>query len=67
MALFDLIKKYLAPVSVISSSEIGVDPDFVESTAFAYFAWARIKGFGFDMQPVTGSSLQKMPGVAYFM
>jgi anhydro-N-acetylmuramic acid kinase len=66
-ALFDLIEKYLAPVSVISSSEIDLDPDFVESTAFAYFAWARINGLGFDMQPVTGSSLKKMPGVAYFM
>ena len=56
----------MSPVSVINSSEIGLDPDFVESTAFAYFAWARLNDLDFDMRPITGSRLQKMPGVAYF-
>jgi anhydro-N-acetylmuramic acid kinase len=44
-ALMALFQAPQAPWKVISTREVGVDPDFVEATAFAWLAKRRLEGF----------------------
>ena len=42
-------KSFIAGYVKTYAKYLGLDPDFVESTAFAYFAWARLNDLDFDM------------------
>ena len=46
-----------------TTSEIGVDPDYLEATSFAWFAAQRLKGRKFDLSKVTGSNREVFLGV----
>ena len=48
---------------ILTTADIGVDPDYLEATSFAWFAAQRIKGRKFDLSKVTGSNKKVFLGV----
>jgi len=48
---------------VHTTADIGVDPDYLEATSFAWFAAQRLKGRRFDLSKVTGSNREVFLGV----
>ena len=57
----------LAPVAVTSTATRGIDPDFVEATAFAWFARERLLGHApGDVCNVTGARGARVLGGIYF-
>jgi anhydro-N-acetylmuramic acid kinase len=48
---------------ILTTADIGVDPDYLEATSFAWFAAERIKGRKFDLSKVTGSNREVFLGV----
>ena len=60
--LMKRIKKELG-CRILTTADIGVDPDYLEATSFAWFAAQRIKGRKFDLSKVTGSNREVFLGV----
>jgi len=60
--LMKRIKKELG-FRILTTADIGVDPDYLEATSFAWFAAQRIKGRKFDLSKVTGSNRKVFLGV----
>ena len=46
-----------------TTSEIGVDPDYLEAISFAWFAYQRIQERKFDLSKITGSKAEVFLGV----
>ena len=40
---------------IYTTTDIGIDPDYLEATSFAWFSKQRIKGKKFDLSSITGS------------
>ena len=55
----------LAPATVETSDHRGLDPQFVEAAAFAWFAKCTIEGKAIDLSAVTGSRGPRILGAVY--
>lgn len=53
--LMTLIKQHCAPISVGTTSELGIDPDWVEAVAFAWLAKQTLEGKPGNLPTVTGA------------
>ena len=67
--LMDLLTKemnrLLPNVKVISTSELGIDPQTVEALAFAWLAWAHIHEIPANLPAVTGARGSRILGARY--
>ncbi len=50
---------------VQTTASLGLDPDFVEATAFAYFAYRTLKGLPSNLPAVTGARRRVILGAIY--
>jgi anhydro-N-acetylmuramic acid kinase len=57
--------KYLAPRVVTTTAEHGVDPDYLEATAFAWLARQRLLGLPGNLAAVTGARGPRVLGAIY--
>ena len=64
--LMAALQRALAPATVKSTAEYGVDPDFVEATAFAWLAQRRLQGLPGNLPTVTGARGARVLGAVYF-
>lgn len=55
----------LAPRAVLSTSRYGIDPDFLEATAFAWLARQRLLGVPGNLPAVTGARGPRVLGAIY--
>jgi anhydro-N-acetylmuramic acid kinase len=55
----------LAPRAVLSTARYGVDPDFLEATAFAWLARQRLLGLPGNLPEVTGARGPRVLGAIY--
>jgi anhydro-N-acetylmuramic acid kinase len=60
--LVEGIRQGLEPVSVKNGMELGVDPDAREALAFAFLAWAHIRGVSGNIPSVTGAKAPRVLG-----
>lgn len=61
-ALVGAIEQGLDPVPVRNGAELGVDPDAREALAFAFLAWAHLKGIPGNIPSVTGAEGRRILG-----
>ena len=47
---------------IFTTSEIGIDPDFIEACCFAWLAKERLKNIKFDLSKITGSKEEILLG-----
>ena len=59
------IAKWAAPSRVASTAELGLDPDFVEAIAFAWFAKRTLEGLPSSAASVTGARGARILGGVY--
>ena len=64
-ALMARLAEAVAPVAVASTAAHGVDPDWVEATAFAWLARARLAGQPGNLPAVTGATAPVVLGGVY--
>ncbi len=64
--LLQRLAKLAAPLSVKSSAEIGIDPDWVEAMAFAWFAKNTLEKKPSNLPSVTGASRLAVLGGIYY-
>jgi anhydro-N-acetylmuramic acid kinase len=55
----------LAPVPVASTAALGLDPDYVEAVAFAWFARRTLEGLPSSAGSVTGARGARILGGVY--
>jgi anhydro-N-acetylmuramic acid kinase len=63
--LMELLAELLAPCPVVSTSEAGLDPNFVEATAFAWLAKQTLEGKPGNLPEVTGATRPVVLGGIY--
>ena len=59
------ISELLAPRDVLSTAKFGVDPDYLEATAFAWLARQRLLGLPGNLPAVTGARGPRQLGAIY--
>jgi anhydro-N-acetylmuramic acid kinase len=64
-ALMARVAQLLAPVTLASTSELGVDAEAVEAIAFAWLAARRIRGLPGNLPAVTGARGPRVLGALY--
>jgi anhydro-N-acetylmuramic acid kinase len=64
-ALMDALRIELPKVRVDSTAALGLDPDFVEATGFAWLARARLAGEPGNLPSVTGARGPRVLGAIY--
>ena len=64
-ALMRRLGELLAPRVVLSTSRHGIDPDFLEATAFAWLARQRLLGLPGNLPAVTGARGPRVLGAIY--
>jgi anhydro-N-acetylmuramic acid kinase len=64
-ALMQRLRDVMAPRVVLSTSHYGVDPDFLEATAFAWLARQRLLGLPGNLPAVTGARGPRVLGAIY--
>ncbi|WEN15418.1 anhydro-N-acetylmuramic acid kinase [Rhodanobacter sp. AS-Z3] len=64
-ALMRRLTELLAPSVVMSTSRYGIDPDFLEATAFAWLARQRLLGLPGNLPSVTGARGYRVLGAIY--
>jgi anhydro-N-acetylmuramic acid kinase len=64
--LMELLAELLAPCRLGSTAEAGLDPDFVEATAFAWLASQTLAGKTGNLPGVTGASKSVILGGVYY-
>ncbi len=64
-ALMTSLAAELRPVSLASTSSVGVDPDFVEAALFAWLAWRRLEGKPANVPAVTGARGLRVLGAVH--
>ena len=64
-ALMRRLGELLAPRIVLSTSRYGIDPDFLEATAFAWLARQRLLGLPGNLPAVTGARGPRVLGALY--
>ncbi|HEX4242494.1 MAG TPA: anhydro-N-acetylmuramic acid kinase [Steroidobacteraceae bacterium] len=65
VALLEAIAREAAPSRVASTAELGLDPDYVEATAFAWFAQRTLAGLPSSAPSVTGAAGPRILGGVY--
>jgi len=55
----------LRDCNVVSTAELGIDPDWVEAIAFAWMAKQTIEGHTIDSSPFTGAKQATILGGIY--
>jgi anhydro-N-acetylmuramic acid kinase len=63
--LLNTLAKQLPTLSVVSSSELGVDPDFMEAMMFAWLADQTLKHNALDFKGITGAKRVAIFGAIY--
>lgn len=64
-ALMSALRERLAPMSLDSTSALGLDPDYVEAAGFAWLARARIAETPGNLPAVTGARGPRVLGAIY--
>jgi len=64
-ALMSALRERLAPVTIDSTSALGLDPDYVEAAGFAWLARARIAGVPGNIPAVTGARGPRVLGAIH--
>jgi len=64
-ALMDGLRTQLAPATLHTTAEIGLDPDYVEATGFAWLARARLAETPGNLPAVTGARGPRVLGAIY--
>lgn len=64
-AMMRRLGELLAPCAVLGTSRYGVDPDFLEATAFAWLARQRLLGLPGNLPAVTGARGPRVLGAIY--
>jgi anhydro-N-acetylmuramic acid kinase len=64
-ALVQRLRKHLAPRVLSSTAAYGVDPDYLEATAFAWLARQRLLGLPGNLPAVTGARGPRVLGAVY--
>ena len=64
-AIVQAISRRLDPITVETTSVLGIDPGWVEAAAFAWMAWARLKGITTNLPEVTGARRRLSLGAIY--
>jgi anhydro-N-acetylmuramic acid kinase len=64
-AMMRRLGELLAPRTLCSTAEYGIDPDFVEATAFAWLARQRLLGLPGNLPAVTGARGHRVLGAVY--
>lgn len=59
------LREQLAPCIVTTTAEFGIDPDFLEATAFAWLARQRLLGLPGNLPAVTGARGPRVLGAVY--
>ena len=63
--LMDRLRELLAPRALVSTAEHGIDPDYLEATAFAWLARQRLLGLPGNLPAVTGARGPRVLGAVY--
>ncbi len=63
--LMQRLRQALAPAQLMTTAELGVDPDFVEALAFAWLARQRLRGLPGNLPTVTGAHGRRQLGAIY--
>ncbi|MGI9280035.1 MAG: anhydro-N-acetylmuramic acid kinase [Endozoicomonas sp.] len=63
--LMKLIENELEPLSVSTTTSLGIDPDWVEAVAFAWLARRTLSGKPGNLPAVTGASGERILGAIY--
>lgn len=63
--LMQRLATLLEPASLVSTAQFGVDPDFLEATAFAWLARQRLLGLPGNLPAVTGARGPRVLGAVY--
>lgn len=63
--LKDVLASYLPGMSILSSAELGVDPDYLEAMMFAWLAEKALRGEPLDLRQMTGAKRTAILGVVY--
>ncbi len=64
-ALRDALARHLAPTPVSTTAALGLDPDYVEAVAFAWFARRTLQGLTSSVPAVTGAQGARILGGVY--
>jgi len=64
-ALMQRLQELLADCAVASTAQLGIDPDWVEATAFAWLAKQTMDGTAIDTQHITGAKRAVILGGIY--
>jgi len=64
-ALLDAIARQVAPTPVATTTALGLDPDYVEAVAFAWFARRTLEGLTSSAASVTGAKGPRILGGVY--
>lgn len=64
--LMAALNRSLLPLPVRSTQLLGINPDFVEATAFAWLAKCRLEGIPGNLPEVTGARGGRVLGAIYF-
>ncbi|HEX7814550.1 anhydro-N-acetylmuramic acid kinase [Dyella sp.] len=64
-ALMRRLGEYLGPVTLGNTADLGVDPDYLEATAFAWLARQRLLGLPGSLPAVTGAKGPRVLGAVY--
>jgi anhydro-N-acetylmuramic acid kinase len=64
-ALLRRLQELLHPITVTSTISAGIDPDFLEATAFAWLARQRLLGLPGNLPAVTGARGPRVLGAVY--
>lgn len=65
VSLCDAIAALIAPNRVASTETLGLDPDYVEAVAFAWFAKRTLEGLTSSAGSVTGAQGARILGGVY--
>jgi len=64
-AMMRRLAELLAPRALRSIAEVGIDPDFIEASAFAWLARQRLLGLPGNLPAVTGAQGPRVLGAIY--
>jgi len=59
------LRRKLAPASLSSTADIGIDPDWVEAATFAWLAHRTLLGMAGNLPQVTGARGRRILGGIY--
>lgn len=63
--LIERLQRLLAPLPVVTTAELGVDPDWMEAIAFAWLAWRCLESQPGNQPEVTGACGPRVLGAHY--